>query len=165
MERERCPWDLGSSCVYTNVCGRRRATLTKRAGKCSVVSTHMFFSQCTLTVLAEKGKKRCPHLPTVEEETKMLDLRDQILVSLPEPRTIWWGVDMIVGCPKGYRGPISHWASSGCMSIFRRTKSDSSGAGERVAGDTAAALGSPYPARAITLQSSPTTHGTGSPRY
>ncbi len=29
---------------------------------------------------AEKGKKRCPHLPTVEEETRMLDLRDQILV-------------------------------------------------------------------------------------
>ncbi|OJT06295.1 hypothetical protein TRAPUB_2875 [Trametes pubescens] len=30
-------------------------------------------------MLGEKGKKRCPHLPTVEEETKMLDLRDQIL--------------------------------------------------------------------------------------
>ncbi|KAI0764365.1 DNA repair helicase [Trametes elegans] len=30
-------------------------------------------------MLGEKGKKRCPHLPTVEEESKMLDLRDQIL--------------------------------------------------------------------------------------
>ncbi|KAH9856751.1 DNA repair helicase [Lenzites betulinus] len=32
-------------------------------------------------MLGEKGKRRCPHLPTVEEETKMLDLRDQILAS------------------------------------------------------------------------------------
>ncbi|KAI0827672.1 DNA repair helicase [Trametes gibbosa] len=32
-------------------------------------------------MLGEKGKKRCPHLPTVEEETKMLDLRDQILAT------------------------------------------------------------------------------------
>ncbi|KAI8994116.1 DNA repair helicase [Trametes punicea] len=30
-------------------------------------------------MLGEKGKKRCPHLPTAEEEAKMLDLRDQIL--------------------------------------------------------------------------------------
>ncbi|KAI9068626.1 DNA repair helicase [Trametes sanguinea] len=30
-------------------------------------------------MLGEKGKKRCPHLPAAEEETKMLDLRDQIL--------------------------------------------------------------------------------------
>ncbi|RDX47561.1 DNA repair helicase [Lentinus brumalis] len=32
-------------------------------------------------MLGEKGKKRCPHLPTVEEETRMLDLRDQILAT------------------------------------------------------------------------------------
>ena len=34
---------------------------------------------------AEKGKKRCPHLPTVDEETMMLDLRDQILVRTHTP--------------------------------------------------------------------------------
>ncbi|KAI0710304.1 DNA repair helicase [Cerioporus squamosus] len=32
-------------------------------------------------MLGEKGKKRCPHLPTTEEETRMLDLRDQILAT------------------------------------------------------------------------------------
>ncbi|KAI0644923.1 DNA repair helicase [Trametes meyenii] len=32
-------------------------------------------------MLGEKGKRRCPHLPPAEEETKMLDLRDQILAS------------------------------------------------------------------------------------
>ncbi|KAI0359225.1 DNA repair helicase [Trametes cingulata] len=30
-------------------------------------------------MLGEKGKKRCPHLPPADEETNMLDLRDQIL--------------------------------------------------------------------------------------
>ncbi|KAI0366702.1 DNA repair helicase [Pilatotrama ljubarskyi] len=30
-------------------------------------------------MLGEKGKNRCPHLPPADEETKMLDLRDQIL--------------------------------------------------------------------------------------
>ncbi|KAI0667105.1 DNA repair helicase [Trametes maxima] len=32
-------------------------------------------------MLGEKGKRRCPHLPPAEEETKMLDLRDQILAT------------------------------------------------------------------------------------
>ncbi|TBU40126.1 DNA repair helicase [Dichomitus squalens] len=32
-------------------------------------------------MLGEKGKKRCPHLPSVEEEARMLDLRDQILAT------------------------------------------------------------------------------------
>ena len=31
----------------------------------------------------EKGKARCPHLPSIDEETRMLDLRDQILVGDP----------------------------------------------------------------------------------
>lgn len=88
----------------------------------------------------------------------MLDLRDQILVSLPVPRRMWRGVDVIAGCPKGHRGPISHWTGRRYMSIFRRAKSHSSGTGERVAGDTATALGSPCSARATALQSSPTTH-------
>ncbi|KAH9889576.1 uncharacterized protein BXZ73DRAFT_86028, partial [Epithele typhae] len=30
-------------------------------------------------MLGEKGNTRCPHLPTIDEETRMLDLRDQIL--------------------------------------------------------------------------------------
>lgn len=35
----------------------------------------------TLTrLVAEKGRKRCTHLPSPEDETRMLDLRDQILV-------------------------------------------------------------------------------------
>ncbi|OBZ69839.1 ATP-dependent RNA helicase CHL1 [Grifola frondosa] len=32
-------------------------------------------------MLGEKGKKRCPHLPPIDEETRMLDLRDQILAT------------------------------------------------------------------------------------
>jgi hypothetical protein len=28
----------------------------------------------------EKKEKRCPHLPSIEEESKMLDMRDAILV-------------------------------------------------------------------------------------
>ncbi|KAI1785288.1 DNA repair helicase [Ganoderma leucocontextum] len=32
-------------------------------------------------MLGEKGKKRCPHLPPADEETRMLDLRDQILAT------------------------------------------------------------------------------------
>ena len=40
------------------------------------------FDLCVCEVLKlslEKGKKRCPHLPPPEEETRMLDLRDHIL--------------------------------------------------------------------------------------
>ncbi|OCH93459.1 DNA repair helicase [Obba rivulosa] len=33
------------------------------------------------TMLGEKGDKRCPYLPSVEEETRMLDFRDQILAA------------------------------------------------------------------------------------
>ncbi|CCM02979.1 uncharacterized protein FIBRA_05094 [Fibroporia radiculosa] len=33
-------------------------------------------------MLGEKGKQRCPHLPGVDDEVRMLDLRDQILVSV-----------------------------------------------------------------------------------
>ena len=29
--------------------------------------------------LSEKGDKRCPHLPSLDEDIKMIDLRDQIL--------------------------------------------------------------------------------------
>jgi chromosome transmission fidelity protein 1 len=32
--------------------------------------------------LTEKGDRRCPHLPTMDDEVRMLDFRDQILVSL-----------------------------------------------------------------------------------
>ncbi|PIL32767.1 hypothetical protein GSI_04884 [Ganoderma sinense ZZ0214-1] len=32
-------------------------------------------------MLGEKGKNRCPHLPPADEETRMLDLRDQILAT------------------------------------------------------------------------------------
>ncbi|KZT72447.1 DNA repair helicase [Daedalea quercina L-15889] len=32
-------------------------------------------------LLGEKGKRRCPHLPPVDEEAQMLDLRDQILAT------------------------------------------------------------------------------------
>jgi chromosome transmission fidelity protein 1 len=34
--------------------------------------------------LTEKGDRRCPHLPTMDDEVRMLDFRDQILVSLQE---------------------------------------------------------------------------------
>ena len=44
-----------------------------------------------LKLSLEKGKKRCPHLPPPEEETRMLDLRDHILAT---PRDIEDLVDL-----------------------------------------------------------------------
>lgn len=49
---------------------------------CRELMSGKHFDLCVCEVLKlslEKGKKRCPHLPPPEEETRMLDLRDHIL--------------------------------------------------------------------------------------
>jgi len=57
-----------------------------RAAVSSWVVKHLDPCMCVvLTLSLEKGKKRCPHLPPPEEETRMLDLRDHILAT---PRDI-----------------------------------------------------------------------------
>lgn len=55
---------------------------------CRELMSGKHFDLCVCEVLKlslEKGKKRCPHLPPPEEETRMLDLRDHILAT---PRDI-----------------------------------------------------------------------------
>lgn len=52
----------------------------KHAGKCLVVRISRVIQLRVLTHYVEKGKRRCTHLPPLEDEARILDLRDQILV-------------------------------------------------------------------------------------
>ncbi|KAI0657701.1 DNA repair helicase [Cubamyces menziesii] len=68
--------DLGEGC------GPRAVSLGSRRQLCineQLRARAGDLDEACRQMLGEKGKRRCPHLPTVEEETKMLDLRDQIL--------------------------------------------------------------------------------------
>ncbi|KAI0333315.1 DNA repair helicase [Cubamyces sp. BRFM 1775] len=63
-------------------CGPRAVSLGSRKQLCineQLRAKAGDLDEACRQMLGEKGKRRCPHLPTVEEETKMLDLRDQIL--------------------------------------------------------------------------------------
>ena len=85
-DRELFLSGLGSNYASTIDCERRPLTSTRRADRCSEVRRE-YGHVVTFPegYSAEKGKKRCPHLPSVEEETRMLDLRDQILVCDLDP--------------------------------------------------------------------------------
>ncbi|KAI0753454.1 DNA repair helicase [Daedaleopsis nitida] len=50
-------------------------------------------------MLSEKGTKRCPHLPSVEEETRMLDLRDQILATPKDVEELFQAGQAADTCP------------------------------------------------------------------
>jgi chromosome transmission fidelity protein 1 len=52
--------------------------------------------------LTEKGDRRCPHLPPMDDEVRMLDFRDQILVSLQQRRMRLF-LRLFQGNAKGYR--------------------------------------------------------------
>ncbi|KAI0703917.1 DNA repair helicase [Earliella scabrosa] len=69
-------------------------------------------------MLGEKGKKRCPHLPTVDEETMMLDLRDQILATPKDIEELFRAGQAADTCPYfGARRAIPQAQASQTLSI------------------------------------------------
>ena len=63
----------------------RFLTLTRRADSYLVVSLRCFWTQYESLIeesLIEKGDRRCPYLPPSDEEVRMLDFRDEVLVRM-----------------------------------------------------------------------------------
>jgi len=81
--------------------------------------------------LAEKGEKRCPHLPPIVEEFRMIDFRDQILVCLSKSQVFNQFIP-ITGHSERYRRSCYRRSVVRYMSLFWITASHSSGRGELV---------------------------------
>jgi hypothetical protein len=89
-----------------------------------VQNSNRFLNQAT-----EKEGKRCTYLPPINEEAKMMDMRDHILVSdlLIPPFLV------VLKCcpvdPKRYRGPGDSGAPNLYLSLLWYSKGDQTGRG------------------------------------